>query len=103
MCVYVCVCMCVYVYVYVCMCMCAGVCMCVYVYVCDCVCVIVCVCVCVCVRAHVCVVPDPCLSGPCNINADCTREGLSSDKFTCKCKADYPVGDGYSCSQGEPK
>ena len=43
-------------------------------------------------------VPDPCLSGPCDPNASCEREGLMSDNFTCSCQLPFTVGDGFSCS-----
>ena len=41
-------------------------------------------------------VTDPCLSGPCDPNADCNREGLLSDNFTCSCLAPFTVGDGFN-------
>ena len=43
-------------------------------------------------------VPDPCLSGPCDPNASCEREGLMSDNFTCSCQPPFIAGDGFSCS-----
>ena len=43
-------------------------------------------------------VPDPCLSDPCDVNADCTREGLQSPDFTCTCREPFIDGDGFSCS-----
>ena len=43
-------------------------------------------------------VPDPCLSGPCDPNANCEREGLLSGNFTCLCQAPFTVDDGFNCS-----
>ena len=43
-------------------------------------------------------VPDPCLSDPCDTNADCTREGLLSADFTCTCQEPFTDGDGFNCS-----
>ena len=45
-------------------------------------------------------VPDPCLSQPgaCDINADCEREGLLSDNFTCTCRPPFIIGDGFNCA-----
>ena len=43
-------------------------------------------------------VPDPCLSEPCDSNADCTREGVLSENFTCVCRTPFTVGDGFTCS-----
>ncbi len=43
-------------------------------------------------------VPDPCLMDPCDINADCVREGLLSPDFVCTCKEPFTVGDGRTCS-----
>ena len=43
-------------------------------------------------------VPDPCLSDPCDVNANCTREGLLSPNFTCTCREPYSDGDGFNCS-----
>ena len=45
-----------------------------------------------------CTVPDPCLSQPCDPNADCMREGVLSEIFTCMCRAPFTVGDGFTCS-----
>ena len=44
------------------------------------------------------IVPDPCLSHPCDVNADCTREGLLSADFTCSCREPFTDGDGFTCS-----
>ena len=44
------------------------------------------------------IVPDPCLSGPCDPNASCEREGLLSDNFTCTCQPPFTEGNGFSCS-----
>ncbi len=43
-------------------------------------------------------VPDPCLMDPCDVNADCVREGLLSPNFTCTCNEPYSDGDGFNCS-----
>lgn len=43
-------------------------------------------------------VPDPCLSSPCDVNADCTREGLLSLDFNCTCINPFTIGDGFNCS-----
>ena len=43
-------------------------------------------------------VPDPCLSQPCDLNADCMREGVLSENFICMCRAPFTVGDGFTCS-----
>ena len=40
---------------------------------------------------------NPCLSNPCDVNADCTRLSLSNGNFTCICRPEY-TGDGFSCS-----
>ena len=40
--------------------------------------------------------PDPCLSNPCDQNADCVQIGLSSD-FTCICVPPYS-GNGTLCT-----
>ena len=45
-----------------------------------------------------CIVPDPCDREPCNINADCEREGLLSANFTCSCRDPFTDGDGFNCS-----
>ena len=44
------------------------------------------------------IVPDPCLTEPCDPNASCQREGLLSDNFTCSCNPPFTVGDGFNCS-----
>ena len=43
------------------------------------------------------IVPDPCLSDPCDINHGyiCEREGLLSDHFVCTCQ---PPFTGFNCS-----
>ena len=43
--------------------------------------------------------PDPCLSDPCDINADCKREGLLSELFNCTCIPPFE-GTGFNCSSG---
>ena len=43
-------------------------------------------------------VPDPCLFGPCDPNADCEREGLLSENFMCSCQTPFTIGDGFNCS-----
>ena len=43
-------------------------------------------------------VPDPCLSEPCDVNAVCLRGGLLTDAFTCTCQAPFTEGDGFNCS-----
>ena len=43
-------------------------------------------------------VPDPCLSGPCDPNAVCQRDGLLNGNFTCTCLSPFIVGDGFNCS-----
>ena len=40
--------------------------------------------------------PDPCLSNPCDQNADCQQVGLTGD-FTCTCRPTY-TGDGIFCT-----
>ncbi len=50
------------------------------------------------VLSHVQIVPDPCLMDPCDVNADCAREGLLSPNFTCTCIEPYSDGDGFNCS-----
>ena len=42
-------------------------------------------------------VPDPCLSDPCDVNADCTREGPLTANFNCTCREPFTVGDGFNC------
>ena len=49
------------------------------------------------------IVPDPCLMNPCDVNADCTREGLLSPNFTCTCKEPYTDGNGSNCSSKDNK
>ena len=44
------------------------------------------------------IVPDPCLSDPCDVNAVCLREGPLTDAFTCTCQAPFTEGDGFNCS-----
>ena len=44
------------------------------------------------------IVPDPCLSDPCNVNAICVREGLLTDNFTCTCLPPFTEGNGFTCS-----
>ncbi len=44
------------------------------------------------------IVSDPCLMDPCDVNADCVREGLLSPNFTCTCIEPYSDGDGFNCS-----
>ncbi len=41
-------------------------------------------------------VPDPCLSTPCDPNAECTRDGLQLNTFTCFCITPYE-GNGFNC------
>lgn len=43
------------------------------------------------------IVPDPCLSGPCDANASCERDGLLLNTFTCTCVTPFQ-GNGFSCS-----
>ena len=43
-------------------------------------------------------VPDPCLSDPCDVNAICEREGLLSDHFVCTCQPPFTEGTGFNCS-----
>ena len=43
-------------------------------------------------------VPDPCLSDPCDVNAICEREGLLSDRFVCTCQPPFTEGTGFNCS-----
>ena len=44
-------------------------------------------------------VPDPCLSNPCDPNADCTRDGPQSTTFTCTCTPPFEAV-GMTC-EGE--
>ena len=44
------------------------------------------------------IVLDPCLSNPCDTNADCERENVLSENFTCSCRDPYTIGDGFNCS-----
>ncbi len=44
------------------------------------------------------IVPDPCLMDPCDVNADCVREGLLCPNFTCTCISPFIDGDGFYCS-----
>ena len=44
------------------------------------------------------VVPDPCVSEPCDVNAICEREGLLTDGFTCTCQSPFTEGNGFNCS-----
>lgn len=44
------------------------------------------------------IVPDPCLSEPCDVNAICEREGLLSDHFVCICQPPFTEGTGFNCS-----
>lgn len=44
------------------------------------------------------IVPDPCLSTPCDPNAECIRESSQSSNFSCSCNAPFTVGDGFNCS-----
>ena len=44
------------------------------------------------------IVPDPCLSDPCDVNAICKREGLLSDHFVCTCQPPFTEGTGFNCS-----
>ena len=44
---------------------------------------------------HKLIVPDPCDREPCDINADCEREGLLSANFTCSCRDPFSDGDGF--------
>ena len=44
------------------------------------------------------IVPDPCLSEPCDVNAVCEREGPFSDNFTCTCQPPFTEGNGFNCS-----
>ena len=43
-------------------------------------------------------VPDPCVGAPCDINADCEREGVLSANFTCTCRSPFIDGNGFNCS-----
>ena len=43
-------------------------------------------------------VPDPCVSDPCDVNAVCLREGLFTDRFTCICQPPFTEGTGFNCS-----
>ncbi len=43
------------------------------------------------------IVPDPCLSSPCDPNAECTRDGLQLNTFTCSCVSPYE-GNGFNCT-----
>ena len=45
--------------------------------------------------------PDPCLSGPCDTNADCTRSSLLNGNFTCACTTGF-TGTGFECSGIKP-
>ena len=40
---------------------------------------------------------DPCMSSPCDINAQCLREGPLSTLFSCTCISPYE-GNGFNCS-----
>ena len=42
-------------------------------------------------------VPDPCLSNPCDPNAVCTREGPVSGAFNCTCTSPFE-GNGFACA-----
>ena len=41
-------------------------------------------------------VPDPCLSDPCDVNADCTRQSLLNSLFNCTCRLPFE-GSGMTC------
>ena len=41
-------------------------------------------------------VPDPCLSKPCDPNADCKQLGEMSTEFSCTCRQPL-TGDGSTC------
>ena len=41
-------------------------------------------------------VPDLCNSDPCDSNAECSRESVLTDGFTCTCNAPFE-GDGMTC------
>ncbi len=41
--------------------------------------------------------PDPCLADPCDTNADCTRESLTTGTFSCVCRIGF-TGSGFECS-----
>ena len=41
--------------------------------------------------------PDPCLSGPCDENANCNRASLLNGEFTCTCTKGF-TGNGLQCS-----
>ncbi len=41
--------------------------------------------------------PDPCASDPCDTNADCTRESLTTGSFDCVCRVGF-TGTGFECS-----
>lgn len=41
-------------------------------------------------------VPNPCMSNPCDLNADCLREGLLGELFSCTCRHPFQ-GTGFSC------
>ena len=43
-------------------------------------------------------VPDPCRSDPCDVNAICEREGLLSNGFICICQPPFSEGTGFNCS-----
>ena len=46
-------------------------------------------------------VPDPCLSEPCDPNANCVRDGLLNSNFTCTCNPEF-TGDGFNCTGRAP-
>ena len=43
------------------------------------------------------ILPDPCLSSPCDANAVCERDEMTMSSYTCTCTPPYE-GDGFSCS-----
>ena len=42
-------------------------------------------------------VPDPCLSGPCDVNAVCHQGDPLNSEFTCTCNSPFQ-GDGFTCT-----
>ena len=43
-------------------------------------------------------VPDPCMIGLCDKNADCMTQGAMNSVFTCTCREPFTDGDGFNCS-----
>ncbi|XP_064405891.1 uncharacterized protein LOC135350948 isoform X5 [Halichondria panicea] len=48
-----------------------------------------------------CQVVDPCLSNPCDANADCIKESSLSPVFMCVCRSGF-TGTGFECSIPDP-